>query len=147
MERERDWLVADYSLEITFKFSFLIFYRNFHKITLVQLPVFLFFLGESQALPVLCPFPDPSNSQASCSQMMSRLRNLSILSITYTHWELSCVCSIEGPQIKICFAISNVQTFPRETHSQPNQSQTSHTQTHTNLHCREQKWKHCHLGM
>ena len=48
----------------------------------VQLPDFLSSLGRNiQESPILCPFPNPSNSQFRGTQRMSKLKDLSIPSV------------------------------------------------------------------
>ena len=84
--------------------------------TQVQLPDFLSSLERNiQELPILCLFPNPSNSQSSCNQRMSRLRDVSIrLSHRLTeNWILASVKCSRTHRIKYllcCLLCSELST-------------------------------------
>ena len=78
---ETGCLAADYSLETNLSLLFRS-PQELPETMQVQLPDFLSSLGRNiWELPILCPFPNPSNKQVSCNQRMNRLRNLSIPSV------------------------------------------------------------------
>ena len=91
----------------------------------VQLPDFLSSLERNiRELPILCLFPNPSNSQSSCNQRMSRLRDVSIpLSRRLTeNWILVCKMFEDSQDKRYALLPLVSKTFYRKQR-QPSQSE------------------------